>query len=158
MFETTRTTVVATVAAAAIYAFPGSVSCVATSKGPSGGAVLTLGRASTLQWTFEANLPVGATHTCTVDSGATVSPATSTYVSVRGAGATYTVVPTAKQAVEATITLVFGSVSRSYTLTPIAAANVYAMPTGLGLAVKFTGPTTVAADASIAKLAAGATY
>ncbi|NDC43126.1 MAG: hypothetical protein EBZ77_16525 [Chitinophagia bacterium] len=159
MFESTRTVVVATVASGAIYTFPATAQCVATSNGPMKGTVLTLGRESKLEWSFGATtVPVGATHVCAASSGATVSPSSSTYVSVRGTGATYTIVPTAKQDIEVTLTLTFGSVTQTYTATPIVAANVYEMPTSLARAVSFTGPTAGALDASITKLAAGSTY
>jgi hypothetical protein len=157
-FAATRTTASVTVATSAIYTFPASATCAVVSGGPLGGSTVTLGQTCALTYTFASALPIGATHTVSA-TGATASLTTASPFTTRASSAVYSLVPTAKQAIVATVTVTFGGVTVPYALTALASTAVYTMPTGLTATASFVGSNAIRpADASLTTLAVGASY
>jgi hypothetical protein len=157
-FVLTRTTATGTVASADIYTFPSVLSCSVVSDGPLGGTTVTLGQTCALTYTFTSAFPIGATHAVSA-TGATASLTTASPFTSRASSAVYSLVPTAKQAIVATVTVTFGGVSVPYAMTALASTAVYTMPTGLTATVSFSGSNAIsAADSSLTTLAVGASY
>ncbi|NDC42940.1 MAG: hypothetical protein EBZ77_15545, partial [Chitinophagia bacterium] len=159
-FAATRTKATASVAASEMYTFPSLASTIVsvTSTGPLGGSTVTINKQASLVWSFgTASVPVGATH-AVASGGATYTATTATPVATSATSLTYAMTPTAKQAIAPTLSVTFGGVTRTYTVTALTASQVIEMPTAVASTISFTGTQVGADDASIGTLALGASY